>query len=420
MSHRNRWAPLSAAVAFAAVGTLLLSGCSGSAKPSAASGASGGSGSPSASAGASTSGGSATGSSKVVVSPTASTGVSPAKPITVTASAGAKVTAVSLTHGSKTVAGSLSADGSHWTSTGSLAYGTKYTLKVTSGGTTTTKTFSTLKPKKTMSAGLEANKLLGLKNGGTYGVGQIIMVYFPHPIPTSARAGIEKAMPVSVNGSDPGRWHWVDSQHVDYRGEKYWKTGTTLSIKANLVGVKLGNGYYGKSNRHATIHIGASHILIANNKTHRMKLYINGKLTKTIKVSMGMGGSTKGANGQSVNYWTRSGPHIVINKTPTTTMSSASYGVTDKHSRFYYAPETVKDTVRISYSGEFVHLRDWTVGDIGVRNSSHGCINVGIDYAPYLYHLLIPGDIVDVTGTPVKVGFANTQADWEVPWKDWN
>jgi hypothetical protein len=36
-----------------------------------------------------------------------------------------------------------------------------------------------------------------------------------------------------------------------------------------------------------------------------------------------------------------------------------------------------------------------------------------------MYDLLRTGDIVDVTGTPVKVSFANTVADWEVPWSDW-
>lgn len=419
MFHRTRPAPLVAAAIFVAAGALLLSGCSTAqthwtSTPGASSGASGPAASPQASKG--------TGS--VVITPGATSGVSPAHHVTVTASGGAKLTAVSMTHGSKTVAGTLTADGGSWISSGSLAYDTKYTVKVTSTNSqtpNTTKTFTTLKPARTVSANLDANKYLSLRDGQTYGVGQIVMVHFGRSIPTSARSAVEKAMTVTATPTAvTGRWHWVDSQDVDYRGEHYWASGTTLSISANMVGVKLGSGSYGSKNLHLKIHIGDSHILIANNKTHMAKLYINGKLTKTIPVSMGMGGSTRGAKGELVNYWTRSGPHIVIQKTPTTTMSSASYGITDPKSPFYYAPETVKDTVRISYSGEFVHLRDWTVGDIGRRNSSHGCINVGIAYAPYLYHLLIPGDIVDVTGTPVKVSFANTQADWETPWKDWN
>ncbi|HKE63384.1 MAG TPA: Ig-like domain-containing protein, partial [Micromonosporaceae bacterium] len=266
---------------------------------------------------------------------------------------------------------------------------------------------------------LIANALLALNDGATYGVGEPIMVHFAHAIPKSQRAAIVNALSVQTTPAVEGRWHWISSQQVDYRGEDYWPAGATITIDASLYGVKLADGVYGGANAHATIHIGDKHIAIADNKTHMMKVYVNDKLTKTVPVSMGMGGSTVGAQGQLVNYWTRSGPHVVIVKSPTVTMSSASYGITDPKSPFYYAPETVHEAVRVSYSGEFVHLRTWTVGDIGVRNTSHGCINVGAAYAKYMYDLLRTGDIVDVTGTPVKVSFANTVADWEVPWSDW-
>ena len=55
-----------------------------------------------------------------------------------------------------------------------------------------------------------------------------------------------------------------------------------------------------------------------------------------------------------------------------------------------------------------------------MRNTSHGCINVGAAYASYMYNLLRTGDIVDVVNTPVKVSFDNTVADWAVPWSQWN
>src|SRR5262249_10032421 len=121
-----------------------------------------------------------------------------------------------------------------------------------------------------------------------------------------------------------------------------------------------------------------------------------------------------------VNYWTRSGPHVVIVKSPTVTMSSASYGITDPKSPFYYAPETVHEAVRISYSGEFVHLRTWTIGDIGVRNTSHGCINVGAAYAGCRSDWRLAGDPVAVTATPVKVGSENRAGDWAIRWSQWN
>ena len=403
-------APISVAAVIVAVVALLLSGCTSSKSNWDEPGTTPGAGAPS----------SPKPVGDVTILPAASSApISPSDAVSVTASGGATLTSVTLTAGTKSVPGSLSADGTTWTPTGTLAYNTTYTLTVTSSAGTTTRTFSTVKPTKTVKATLAANKMLALKNGATYGVGQPIIVNFGKSIPTSQRKAVTDAITVQATPAVEGRWHWVSSTEVDYRGENYWAAHSTITVSSKLVGIALSKGVYVANNVHATIHIGDSHVLEADNNTHQMKLYINGTLTKTIPVSMGMGGSTKAQDGSLVNYWTRTGPHIVIRKDAAVTMSSASYGITDPNSPYFYAPETVKDAVRISYSGEFVHLRTWTVGDLGKRNSSHGCINVGIAYAPYLYNLLITGDIVDVTGTPVKVSFANTQADWEIPWSQW-
>lgn len=421
MRNRTRIAPVTAVATFAALGALLLSGCSSSQAhwtPSAA----GGSAGPGASGGAS-----ANAHAAIAIAPaTSATDVAPATPVTVTATGGATVTAVSVTHGTTTVAGSLSADGTSWKSTGKLAFNTKYTVTVTSTGApqpTTTTTFTTSKATKTISSNLQANKLNGLKNGGTYGVGQPIIVNFHSSISKSERPAVEAALKVTATPEVEGRWHWVSSTEVDYRGENYWASGTTIAVSANLYGVKFATGVYGATNSHATIKIGDSHVAVADYKTHLMKVYINDpgmvKPARIVKISMGMGGSTTGAQGQKINYWTRNGPHIVLDKSPVVTMSSASYGVTDKNSPFFYAPETVRDDVHISYSGEYVHLRTWSVSLIGVKNTSHGCVNVGIKDAMYMYNLLRPGDIVDVTGSPVPIGFDTTQADWEVPWSQW-
>lgn len=364
-------------------------------------------------------------SGSVTVTPAAnSKDVAPNASVKVAAADGATVTSVTVTAGSSTIKGKLDADGKTWTSTSRLKFNTTYTVAVSgtnlaNGQSQVTSTFTTVKPTKTVSPHLIANALQSLHSGATYGVGEPIMVHFSHAIPTSQRAAIVDALTVKTTPHVDGRWHWINSQQVDYRGKDYWPTGTTISISASLYGVSLGKGVYGGGDAHATIHIGDKHYAVADNKTHMMKVYINDKLVKTVPVSMGMGGSTRGSEGQLINYWTRSGPHVVITKSPSVTMSSASYGITDPKSPFFYAPETVREAVRISYSGEFVHLRTWTVGDIGKRNTSHGCINVGAEYASYMYKLLRTGDIVDVVNTPVKVSFANTVADWAVPWSQW-
>ncbi len=106
--------------------------------------------------------------------------VSPADGVTVSATAGTLQT-MSVTSGSKTVAGSMDSDQKTWKSTGRLSYGATYTVTATLGGGasgTKTCTFTTVKPAKLVSATLQANAMAALKDGGVYGVGQPLIVAF--------------------------------------------------------------------------------------------------------------------------------------------------------------------------------------------------------------------------------------------------
>lgn len=409
MFDRTRVAPGAFALALIAVAALALSGCTSSAAKWTSSGVAA---SPGPSAGPPT---------LTIVPHASAKNIAPAEKIVVTAAGSATVASVTVTAGSKHISGALSPDGKVWTSTTALKFNTKYTVKVAANGLApTTMTFTTAKPSRLVGSRLWTNAMIeSVKDNATYGVGQPVIVHFYSSIPQSSRRAIVQALQVESVPPVEGRWHWVTSQDVHFRPEKYWQAGTKITVHANLYGVKFGKGVYGSSNETKTMNIGDSHIAIANNKTHYMKVYINGTLVKNIPISMGRGGYVDGGSGQTIDLWTRTGPHVVIQKTPYWMMSSASYGLVDKSSPLYYAPEKIYDTVRISYSGEFVHLRTWSVWDLGKRNSSHGCINVGQGYAQYMYKLLIPGDIVDVVGTPIKLPLNDGIGDWLVPWSKW-
>jgi lipoprotein-anchoring transpeptidase ErfK/SrfK len=415
MIDRKRGAAL---LALAATAALVMSGCTSSGSPkwnSAGSSSDGGSAT-------SQSPGASAGPGNLSVTPAnGAKSVAPADGILVNAGGSAKITSVTVTAGSKTIAGAVADDGHSWKSTGQLKFNTKYTVTVQADGVApTTSTFTTVKPSKTVRSKLWTNAMIeSVPNNQTFGVGQPLIVHFYNSIPKSQRDAIVNALHVDATPAVEGRWHWVNSTDVHYRPEKYWAAGTKIVVHADLYGVKFAKGIYGESNETKTMNIGDSHVAIADNKTHKMKVYINGVLTKTIPISMGRGGYVDGGNGNKIDLWTRTGPHVVIQKTPFWMMSSASYGLVDKNSPLYYAPEKIYDTVRISYSGEFVHLRTWTTGDLGHRNSSHGCINVGQGNAQYMYKLLIPGDIVDVTGTPIKLALTDGIGDWGVAWSNW-
>ncbi len=51
-----------------------------------------------------------------------------------------------------------------------------------------------------------------------------------------------KALSVVTEPAVEGRWHWMDNQNLQYRPEKYWATGTKITVTANLLGVDLRQG----------------------------------------------------------------------------------------------------------------------------------------------------------------------------------
>ena len=92
-------------------------------------------------------------------------------------------------------------------------------------------------------------------------------------------------------------------------------------------------------------------------------------------------------------------------------MSNPAYG---------YTNVTEHWAVRISDNGEFIHQNQDTVGDQGVVNVSHGCINLSAASAQEYYSTAMIGDPVVVTGTSVQLSPADGDIyDWTYSWEDW-
>jgi lipoprotein-anchoring transpeptidase ErfK/SrfK len=346
--------------------------------------------------------------------------VSPADGVVVTATAGTLQT-VTVVAAGKAVDGALDADQKTWRSTGRLAWNATYTVSATVTGTsggpaTKTATFTTVKPAKLVSATLQANAMASLKNGGTYGVGQPVIIAFSKA--PSDRAAAVKALDVTVEPEVEIRWRWVDASTVHGRPEKYWAKGTKITINANMYGVNLGKGMFGKANNSASITIGPAHVAIADTKSHYMKVYVDGALVKTMPISCGKGGYTHGASGQLIDFWTRSGPHVVLTKEASHRMTSASYGITNKSDPNFY-DEVIDLCCRISYSGEFTHSAPWSVKQQGHSNVSHGCINLSPANAKWIYDNFRLGDVVDVRNTPKNLPIWDGLGDWTIPWSKW-
>jgi lipoprotein-anchoring transpeptidase ErfK/SrfK len=346
--------------------------------------------------------------------------VSPGAPVVVSVEGGTLQT-VTVTGATKTVDGALDADQRTWRSTGALAYGVTYTVAVSavdSKGTTqqSNTTFATLKPTSTAGATFQANPLQALKTGGTYGVGQTVCVHFSKAVKDHATA--EQAMQVVTSPAVEGRWRWIDNQNAHWRPEKYWASGTKITVNVNILGVNLGNGVYGAANASTNYTIGQSRIAIADATSHYMQCFIDGQMVRNIPVSLGKGGGTTGSKGEKISFTTMSGPHVILEKVPVVRMSSASYGITNKDDPNFY-DETVRLACRISFSGEYVHLADWNIPAHGVRNTSHGCVNVGPANAQWFFDNFQVGDVVDVIHTNRPFGLGDGLGDWTIPWDKW-
>ncbi len=353
---------------------------------------------------------------QLTVSPAAdATNVSPTEPVVVTATGG-KLQSVTVAAGGKTVDGSLDANGQTWRSSGTLSYGQTYTVTaslVDSTGAPVQKTcsFSTLKPAATVSVSFQANALAMLKTGGTYGVGQPVIVYFSRAV--SDKSAAEKAISIQTSPSVEGKFFWLDTKTVHWRPAQYWAKGTTITVNVNILGVNLGGNVYGAANASTHFTIGRKLVAISDNNTHRTQVFIDDQLVRDMACSNGKGGYTMASDGKTqIHFWTQTGPHVVLEKDQTVTMSSASYGITNKSDPNYYS-EDVQLCTRISYSGEYLHSAPWN-NSLGKANLSHGCINLSPADAKWVFDNFMVGDVVEVRNTPKSLPIWDGLGDWNV------
>lgn len=340
------------------------------------------------------------------ISPAAGTDLNPSDPITVTTAGGvARDVHVTDRATGKAVAGTLAPDGHTWTSTGDLGYASTYAVSVDTTGDGGNPghqdaTVSTISPKQQAYP-----SLIPAPSSPSVGVGQPIVVRFDHPV--SDRAATEKQLQVTSDKKQQGSWYWLSDSEVHYRPQAYWKPGSTLTVHTDLYGVDLGEGTYGATDRTETVTVHDAWVAKADGAREQMDLFDNGKLVKTMKISLG-----------SPGFPSHTGPHVISDKQPTITMDSCTYGVCAGQPGYY--KEKVDLDERISNDGEFVHAAPWSVGQQGSSNVSHGCVNLAPADAKWFFDHFGVGDVVEITnsgGPPLPV--YDTYGDWALPWSQW-
>ncbi|BCL15997.1 L,D-transpeptidase [Micromonospora sagamiensis] len=316
---------------------------------------------------------------------------------------GVKITDVALTTADgKRVAGAPRTDGSSWVPAAPLKYGTRYTATVTGTGTagqvTGTSTFTTMKkPKSTIGSGLY------LFDDKTYGVAMPVVTEFSPGIPKKDRAAVQKRMFVQTDPPQPGAWHWVSNgTQAYYRGAEYWKPGTRLTVRIALEGIPLSNGKYGNVDRRASAKIGRAFEMKVANATKQMTVYENGQVVRTVPVSLGKKQTPSS-----------SGTMVVMEKKEATVFDTRD----DPDPANRYVTE-IDFAQRLTWGGEYIHAAPWSVQHQGRRNVSHGCVNVSMDNARWLFQRTLVGDPITITGTERKLTPGNGWTAWSLSWAE--
>ncbi|MEU3453020.1 Ig-like domain-containing protein [Micromonospora sp. NPDC006766] len=303
----------------------------------------------------------------------------------------------------KAVKGKLAADGKSWLPAGALDYGQTYTATVTATGddgkpATATSTFTTMaKPAKLVNI----SSFLG--DNQVVGVGMPLIVRFGRAIPEDRRADLQRRMTVTAKPAQEGIWHWVSPTEVHYRPKEFWKANSTVSYRVQAGGLPLGGGWYGGPDLTVDIKIGPSLVMTVENSSKRMTVTKNGKVIKTIPVSLGKPSTPSS-----------SGTMLVIEKKRHTVFDTFDeLGPKDGYrAEIDYAQ-------RLTWGGEFIHAAPWSEGVQGRQNVSHGCVNVSMANGAWLFANTRIGDPITVKGTETKLKNGNGWTDWNMSWDEY-
>jgi len=224
-------------------------------------------------------------------------------------------------------------------------------------------------------------------NGSKAGAAKPIYINFARPI--ADRALAEQAIHISSVPPVPGRFYWTSDTQVRWRPQDFWPAGTVVNIDAS--GTK------------SSFTVPEQLVATVDDATHQMTVVRNGKLEKTIPVSMGMaaGGHT-----------TPNGTYYVLEKFPHIVMDSSTYGVPVNSANGYKVD--VDLAVRIDNSGNFVHSAPWSVADQGKRNVSHGCINISPENAKWFYDNFGSGDPIVIKNSKGLYNQPDGASDWQM------
>lgn len=311
----------------------------------------------------------------------------------------------------ETIEGQMRPDGSAWVPQTPLSYETTYTATATALDefevpTTAQTSFTTMSspPNRVWAS---------LWNGSEYHYGQAtpIMVDFSRDfsVPEEERANVEKRLFVESDPPQPGAWHWFSGNHLEYRPKEFWQPGTVIDVRIALGGLPLGGDLYGEQDITGTIHIDSdARIVEVDNESKTMTAKKNGETVKSMPISLG--------KPSTPSY---SGTMIVMEKLAETVFDTTNEpGCNGEEDGDNCYITDIQWAQRLTWSGQFIHSAPWSVGDQGVRNVSHGCVNASAADSEWIFNFTKIGDPVIVTGTEQHLPYGDGFTAFDLSWED--
>lgn len=329
----------------------------------------------------------------------------PGEPVKVTLTEG-KLATVKVSDGKGgELPGKIADDGKTWTSERNASPGTDYKVEAqNTDSQSASAQFKTVAADKVNKVTINPGKATPV-----VGIAQPVSIVFDNPVKNKAE--VEKHLKVTTSNNTEGSWGWFKdysgNDRVDWRPKEYWKSGTDVKVEMNLNGVDSGQGggMFVKD-YNTEFKIGKDRRLQVNLDTHKMTVTEDGQAVKTIPVSAGTPGGQKAS-------W--SGKMVLMAKEGTIRMDSQTVGLGDSYDKM------VDYSMRVTWSGMYIHAAPWNSGNFGRANTSSGCVGMSDANAKDLFAETQPGDLVEVTGdgSKGKADIGNGYGEWNLSWDEW-
>lgn len=258
--------------------------------------------------------------------------------------------------------------------------------------------FATERAENTLSAGIFPS------NGqDEYGIGVPLVVTFDRVI--TNKAEVEQALVVTSDKEiGEAGWFWVEPNKAVFRPRGYWPGNATITLKADLTGVEGASGWWG-SKIERTFKTGAAISLNVNLRKHVMEYVRNGEVEKTFPISGGRSGWETPSGMMLIT--THESPRRLFNPGDPNDPDSEQWDV-----KVDYAMRTTQD-------GVFIHSAPWNY-NLGYANTSHGCINMTVSEAGWLFNNTDFATPVDVKGSSPRVSTSEyLSGHWNYTWQEW-